>query len=180
MNFSMKSFELAHCQKLAELTLTKSRYIALLVSLHIDFLYGKEKNENAAAKKFLEEQKQLQTQWLKQLQISRQEALRIYELVEWCDALSLLICKGDMQPEERKVEISTGPDKNMYSLSQADESTLCVDPWPFEVESFDVRYDTRMISKINFDSTEQLRQSLLAAEPEEKKWRIAKRKKKSK
>lgn len=174
LNFSMKTFELPLCRKLASLTLTKSRYIALLTSLHMEFLYGGEKGEDREAKIFLEEQARLQKTWLKELGLKREEALRIYDLLEWCDALSLLICKDEMQPEARRTEISTGPDKRRYHLVQGDEDTLTVDPWPFEGNGFSVRYDYRIIPQIRFSSSAEFREAFLGAETREKVWRIRK------
>lgn len=174
INFSMKKFELAHCQKLLSLTITKSRYIALLTSLHIDFLYGKEKQDNIEARTFFEEQRQFQKKWLKELSINKEEALRIYDLLEWCDALSLLVCKGELQPEERRIEISTGPDKKMYHLIQLDDTTLTVHPWPFEAASFFVNYDYRIIEKIQFSTSKEFRNGFLFAQVQEKKWHLKK------
>jgi hypothetical protein len=176
LNFAMKKFELAHCEKLSSLTVTKSRYIALITSLHTEFLYGKEKSLNAQANAFLEEQTRLQNKWLKELGIERAEALRIYDLLEWCDAFSLLICQAEMQPEERRVDISTGPDKEMYQLVQSDDQTLSVHPWPFETGSFTVRYDYRLVEQIQFRSSEEFREKFLLTDVKEKEWIIRKQK----
>jgi hypothetical protein len=174
LNFSMKTFELSHCRKLSSLTLTKSRYIALLTSLHIEFLYGKEKKDNAEARAFLQEQGRLQNNWLKELNMKKEQALRVYDLLEWCDAFSLLICKQEMQPEKRRTEISTGPDKKMYHLVQLSENTLSVDPWPFEATSFSVNHDYRLIEQIQFNSSAQFRAAFLAADTKEKRWQLKK------
>ena len=146
LNFDMKTFELAHCQKLAMLTQTKSRMIALLTSLHMVFLYGKEGAENKQVRAFLEEQKALQQGWCNALGIEKTEAIRLYDLLEWCDACSLLICQGQQQPENRKMEISAGPDKKMYHLVQVDDATLTVEPWPFESKTFAVSFEWRLIT----------------------------------
>ena len=94
LHFSMKKFDLAHCRQLSALTITKSRYIALLTSLHMSFVYGEFARTDKAAKAFLEEQQQQQETWRKELGMTKEEVLRIYNLVEWCDAFSLLLCKG--------------------------------------------------------------------------------------
>ena len=174
LNFAMKRFELPHCNKLSSLTITKSRYIAMLTSMHMEFLYGKEATVSADAKKFLREQQQKQTTWRSELKISKEEALRIYNLVEWCDAISLLICKNEFQPEGRSVEISTGPDNTRYHLYQQDEETLTVSPWPFDVNRFSISYDTRMINAISFESSAAFREAFVEAEVLEKSLTFAK------
>jgi len=174
LNYAMKSFELPHCRKLASLTITKSRYIALLTSMHMEFLYGQDESKSAVAKSFLEEQRSLQETWRHDLKLTKKEALRMYNLVEWCDALSLLICKGDMQPEERSMEISTGPDNRIYQLLQLNEKELSVDPWPFEDESFEIRFDSRLIKQIAFKDSAEFRKAFLEAEITEKVWTIKK------
>ena len=174
LNFDMKSFELPHCKKLASLTTTKSRYIAILTSMHMEFLYGDEEAESSQAKQFLDTQREIQAKWRKELKLSKAESLRIYKLVEWCDALSLLICKKDMQPEERSLEISTGPDDKMYYLSQTAENMLTINPWPFETNDFVVRYDSRLITSIQFNSSAEFRKAFLEADIKEKTWTITK------
>ncbi|RYY17445.1 MAG: DUF3891 family protein [Chitinophagaceae bacterium] len=174
LNFDMKSFELPHCKKLASLTITKSRYIAILTSMHMEFLYGEAEPTSNEARQFLDEQRSLQATWRKELGLSKAESLRIYKLVEWCDALSLLICKGDMQPEERSLEISTGPDDKIYHLTQKDDNTLSINPWPFEANDFMIRYDSRLIKTIQFKSSKEFREAFLDAPITEKTWTIAK------
>lgn len=172
LNFAMKNFDGAKCRKLASLTITKSRYIALLSSMHMTFLYEKDAATDPEAKAFLKEQAALQERWRKELSLAKEESLRIYDLMEWCDALSLLICKGDLQPEERRVEISTGPDKKEYYLVQTGEDTLAVDPWPFETRSFTVQYEYRTLKQVQFKSTPEFREAFIGAQPKERTWRL--------
>jgi hypothetical protein len=174
LNFDMKNFELPHCQKLASLTITKSRYIALLTSMHMAFLYRKDEADIPEAKAFLDEQRQLQATWRKDLGLSKEEVEKDYALMEWCDALSLLICQGQMQPESRRLEISTGPDGKLYSLTQLDEESLTVQPWPFINPSFSIQFEKRLIPQISFKSSAQFRQAFLAAGVEEKVWQVRK------
>ncbi|HVG11716.1 MAG TPA: DUF3891 family protein [Flavisolibacter sp.] len=173
LNFAMKNFDLEKCRKLASLTITKSRYIALLSSMHMTFLYEKDGASDPKAKAFLKEQAALQSQWRSELSLSKEESLRIYDLMEWCDALSLLICKGDMQPEERRLEISTGPDKKKYFLVQTGEDVLAIDPWPFEGKEFSVNFEYRTLSQVQFRSSADFRALFITSTPSEKKWRLA-------
>ena len=109
LNFHMNAFDLAHYEKLSLLTLTKNRYIALLISLHIEFLNRAEAENNKECKKFLEKQAALREKWRKALHITETETLRIYNLMEWCDAFSLLLCQCRLPPEKRKLEIKYRP-----------------------------------------------------------------------
>ena len=172
LNFAMKRFELPHVTKMALMTSTKSRYISLLTSVHMSFLYEKDQGNIEHADTFLKEQKRLQEQWRKELGLSKEEVMVAYDLLEWCDALSLLICKGDMQPEKRGIEISTGPDKKKYQLVQVDDTTLTVSPWPFEIDSFNVTFELRSIPQIQFSSSSEFREAFLRAELTERIWKL--------
>ncbi len=176
LNFSMKHFEKQHVEELAMLTLTKSRYIALLVSMHMEFLYRAEEKENKEAHDFLEQQRRLQSAWLQQLGMDRKEAERIYYLLEWCDAFSLLLCRQLIQPEKRAIEISTGADGMSYHLLEIDSGILTVDPWPFEVNTFTVSYESRKINQLKFEDSAEFRNAFKTAEVIETRWTVTRKK----
>lgn len=163
LNFAMKQFDKQHCERLEMMTATKSRYIALLVSMHICFVYGGFEKDNKEAKEFLDRQRQLQEKWQQDLRVTEAEAKRIYYLVEWCDAISLILCRKQMPPEMRSIEISTGPDNKVYQLQQIGENTVTVSPWPFESKSFELSYESRMIRQLKFTNSEQFRAAFLQA-----------------
>lgn len=172
LDFSMKKFDLAHCNKVSLLTRTKSRYIALLTSMHMQFLYSKEASQNPQAAHFLEEQEKLRAAWMRELGIQAGEAKKIYALLEWCDAFSLIICQRKLQPEKRALEISTGPDNTLYNLYQLSEKSISVDPWPFEDDRFIVRYESRLISQLQFRNAQQFRKAFLDTTPQQHSWEV--------
>lgn len=174
LHFAMKQFDLQHCLQLSTLTLTKSRYIALLTSLHMEFLHAKEARQNKIAAGFLQDQKALRKQWRQQLGISEEESKKIYCLLEWCDAFSLLICQNLVQPEKRGIEISSAANGSVYQLYQTQPQTLTVAPWPFEVNDFEVRYETRHIAQLKFETSAEFRAAFLDAEITENVWKISK------
>lgn len=176
LNFSMKTFDKQHCENLFMLAITKSRYIALLTSMHMDFLYSPEEKTNSEAKSFLQQQRKLQAFWRRELKINKEEALKIYYLMEWCDALSLLICRKQLQPEQRAVEISYGPDKTSYYLYELKEKTITLDPWPFEIPAFEVRVESRMIPKLEFEGSADFRKAFMEAMAKENVYRVIKAK----
>ncbi len=173
LNYDMKVFDLSHYEKLSMLTLTKNRYIALLTSLHIEFLNRTEADSNIKCKSFLKKQAALREKWRKALRLTEAETMRIYDLMEWCDACSLLLCQWRLPPEERKLEISTGPDKKMYYMLQINEDTLTVEPWPFEAKNFRVSFEYRIIKQLQFYSSADFRKAFLRAPVEDQIWNVS-------
>jgi len=134
-------------------------------------LFKKDADNNPLVKPFLKEQEKLQKQWLKELHIDQEEAQRIYRLLEWCDALSLLLCQHEVQPEERSVEVSQGPDGASYHLLSKDNQ-LTVNPWPFEDHSFELRLEKRIIPQLQFKTNEEFKAKFLAADVLETCWEM--------
>ena len=172
LNFDMKEFDQAYYEKLFRLTITKNRYIALLISFHIEFLCRKAAETNTKAKSFLKEQATLRQEWMHELNLKEKEVLRIYDLLEWCDACSLLLCQDLVQPQKRKLEISTGPNNKPYYVQQAGEQKITVTPWPFETEKFVVRFEWRLLNQLQFKSSAEFRKEFLQAEVRETIWEV--------
>lgn len=173
LNFDMQAFDPEHCRCLSNFSISKSRYIALLTSMHMAFLFQKEKDTNPLVKPFLQEQTRLQKQWMKELAIDQTEADRIYHLLEWCDALSLLLCRQEVQPEGRKIEISMGPSQAQYELKETTGGKLTIIPWPFQEDTFELRVEKRILNQLAFKNNEEFRAAFLAAEVQETKWILA-------
>ncbi|GAB3922092.1 DUF3891 family protein [Mucilaginibacter myungsuensis] len=174
VDFKMKAFEERHCTQTMNFALSKSRYIGLLSSMHLDFVYSKDRSRDKKASIFLNDQKELRRQLRKDLGLTIKEAEGDYRLMEWCDALSLLLCQHENQPEARSVEISEGPDKKDYRLLQIDEGLLTVKPWPFESDSFDVYFETRLIPQLTFKNSDEFRSAFRKAKVVEKRWSVTK------
>ena len=162
VNFKMRNFEKDKCDKLINHALTKSRYIALLISKHLCFLYEDEKDKSA--KRYCTALKKKEKQWMAEIGMTDAELATAYSIMEWCDALSLLICQGLIQPENRSIEISSGPDDKSYNLHAPEPYTLTVNPWPFEEDSFQIRYEYRILSQLTFDNITQFRKKLNEAD----------------
>lgn len=176
LNFSMRNFEPEHCERLSKFSITKSRYIALLTSMHMEFLYKKEEKINEQVKKFLQQQRKLQEKWRTELQIDKEAAEKIYSFLEWCDAFSLLICQNQLQPEHRSIEISRGPQGNKNQLYQVEADKLTIDPWPFEPSSFKVYFESRLISQLQFKDPAEFREAFHKAKVNETAWELVKSK----
>lgn len=174
VNFKMKKFELEHCRRLQHFSVSKSRFIALMCSIHMTFLHQNEAENNPVVESFLNEQAKLQTKWRKELSIGKKEANRVYGLLEWCDALSLLLCQHEVQPENRVIEVSQGPDNKQYKLVQKTNGALSIKPWPFEPTSFKLNIEYRVIEKLQFKDGDEFKTEFLKAPVKEKSWTLQK------
>jgi hypothetical protein len=174
VDYSMKKFEPEHCQRLHDFSVSKSRYIALLTSIHMVFLHTSEAKTNPLIKPFLAEQRRLQKQWMKELGITQKQADSAYGLLEWCDAFSLLLAQHYVQPENRTIDVSRGPDNKQYKLMQNLNGSLTIKPWPFEDDSFTLSLESRTLATLQFESCTQFKKELIEAEVTEKVWKMEK------
>ncbi|WP_428331735.1 DUF3891 family protein [Mucilaginibacter sp.] len=174
LDFRMKKFDLNHCIRTGERSLSKSRYIALLCSMHLDFVFGKNCAGHAEGIQFLKAQQRLRAQWRKELEMTKDQAEFDYHLLEWCDALSLLLCQEDSQPEERRIEISGGPDHRPYVMMKSSSNILTVEPWPFEHPEFEVYVETRTLSKLCFKNDNEFRRVFVTSPVKTKRWNFKK------
>ena len=158
-NFKAIPFEEAYCEKLLNLALSKGRYIALLISHHIRFLYGQDPH----AKPYCRDLREREKKWIKEARTTREEIDKSYQLLEFCDALSLLICQQEVQPENRMIEISKGPDGKTYQLRSTDKQQLTVSPWPFEPHTFTVTYESRLLEQLTFSNPEEFKKVFYSA-----------------
>ncbi len=174
LNFSMKEVDLDYCKQLFQMAITKSQYIALLTSMHIEFLYGRYKKESAGVEAFLSEQTRLRTIWRKALQLDKEKSGRIYDLMQWCDACSLLITQRQMPPEKRGIEISCHPKKKHFELVQTDDQSLTIHPWPFEDTTLTVRYESRQLTQLQFSNSAAFRKAFYEAPVTDNIWILSK------
>lgn len=173
-NFDMRRFDLDHCKRTYEFSISKSRYIAILNLMHLQFVYGKEVKNDLSALKLMTSVSRDIRQFRGELGITASEAQKDYDLLEWCDALSLLICQHYIQPESRAVEISKGPDHKPYKLIHIEANRLSVDPWPFETDSFEVYVESRTIPQLRFKNSEDFKKQFINADVSEKIWNLEK------
>lgn len=171
LNFKEMLFELRASEELIAMALAKSRFIALLVSMHIDFTHSKE----ASAQAFLKRIRAKEKKWLKEADSSSEEIGPAYGLLEFCDAFSLLICQDIIPTEGRTVVISSGPDGTVHSVRCCD-AALVVEPWPFEDAELVWSYELRRVEKLGFASDDALRRAFQVAPVELRRVRVKKAK----
>ena len=149
-------FDLTQKLSVMELSSSKSQLNALLTSLHMKFLYsGEQRKTDKDLDDFLKDQEKFRNSILKDLEIDKKYADRLYRFMEWCDAFSLLICMDKIQPEGRKMEISQSPDGDMNQTFYTPSNEISVQPWCFKNDTFKVFYEYKIIEQLKFDSIEE-------------------------
>jgi len=151
-----KKSDLTQQVNVIEISSSKSQLNALLTSLHMKFLYGGRKDgEDKELDAFLKDQEKFRVNALKNLDIDKKYADRLYRFLEWCDAFSLLICMDKIQPKGRKMEISRSPDGDMNQTFYKTNNDITVEPWVFKNDSFKVFYEYKILEQLKFNSVEE-------------------------
>ncbi|MEZ0484840.1 DUF3891 family protein [Fibrella aquatica] len=172
LHFQVLEFSVEQAKNMISVALQKSRWNALMVSMHASFLYEEKRSESAELADFLDQQKENQQSWRRQYGVTKATALSAYKFVQWCDAFSLILCQNQVPPEGRRLEISVGPDGEHYYVSQRIDGSLCVDPWPYNVPEFSVHLEFNTVSQLIFSDDRELYNALQKAPVEIREWTL--------
>ena len=149
-------------------------YVALMTSLHTSYIYRDKTESDSDFATFLEEQAQAQERWRRALGLKKAEVERDYAVMQWCDRLSLVLCKNELPEDERRLEATRMPDgKGSFVWQRADRS-VGVEPWPFEPVEVEFGVETRVLTQLSFKNPEVLREALNAAPTRVKSWSFRK------
>jgi hypothetical protein len=174
LDFTHKQFNMVQLKRITELSQHKGRWIALLISMHMTFLYESMRGKSKELDAFLDQQKQHQEKWRKDLKISLQELKRAYALMQWCDRFSLILCRNELPEGERFLQVSTGPDGTDYTVTQRADKTLFLQPWPFEEEQFELSVEASYLEQLSFKNDQELLEALKNSTIKEKTWVLRK------
>jgi hypothetical protein len=174
LDFSLKSFNMIQLHRITELSQHKGRWVAMLISMHMTFLYEEKRGQNKEIDQFLDLQLANQKKWRKELKMSVQEAKKAYALMQWCDRFSLILCRNELPEAERLLEVSKGPDGKHYQVKQLNDQSILVEPWPFEEDTFELSIETAILSRLSFKDDRQLIHSILNAPITVKQWYLRK------
>lgn len=160
---------------LMEIANSKSELNGLLASLHIKFLYdGDNRKSDKPLDRFLTKQEHYRKDVLKNLKITKAFSEKLYRFLEWCDAFSLLFCLDKFQSQGRKMEISKSPDGDMNTVHRKPNEELCVEPWPFKINSFQVFYEYKVVEQLQFKSVEEFNEIWKSAKIERETFTVSK------
>lgn len=170
MNFKKLGYSVEQARNMVSIALHKSRWNALMVSMHGSFLYDDKRGTDASLDEYLDQQKQNQQSWRRQYKVSKAEATYAYDFVQWCDAFSLILCRDQLPPEARRVEISKGLDGTAYYVFQRSDGTVGVDPWPYEANQFSVAIEYYTVGQLSFSDDHELYNAMQKAPVQRHEW----------
>ena len=169
-DFSLKGFSLQQARAVTEVSQYKSRYVSLLISMHTSYLYELLRGSDKVTDRFLDDQQALQQQLLQSLRLGKNDAAKAYNLLQWADRCSLILCKNQLPADERRLEVFQDTEGIAYFIWQRKDESLAVEPWPFEEGEFKVWVERRLLKQLSFKDDAELAKVLAATEVEEKEW----------
>lgn len=139
----------------------KSGYTAMLVAMHLEFLYGS--SANARMDTFLKKLKKEREESKKLYNIEDKEANEVYELLRFCDRCSLILCKDQLPSLERALEINTSIGGKTFHIKKIADNQITVDPWLFEKDTFKLEVEQVLLKTPYFEDNIKLKKALDAA-----------------
>ncbi len=152
----------------------KGQWAALMISMHMSFLYEHLRAEGPEFVAFLDEQLAHQKQWRLALKVSKKEAEAAYVLFQWCDRMSLILCHRELPDGGRALEVSAGPDGTRYDVI-FQEDVVTLQPWPFEESAFTLSLEYLEVSQLSFKDDLELKTVLNSAPVTTLTWNFKKR-----
>jgi hypothetical protein len=147
----------------------KHRWIGLLNARHAAELYAKERTSRRMTSLLKGEEKRGR-KVLDELQASASDLEAAYQILLFCDRLSLILCQGEIPAMNRRVEIVSERSGVRYDLWENDDKSLAVAPWPFDRLAFEVAVEVRTLRQLEFANDRELEQQLRATEADQRQW----------
>ena len=156
---------LVRCQRVVSHARSKSMWSAMLVSYHLEFLYGDLGKEFVTVAKFLGEQEDFRLKSRKHFGLTKKAAKEYYEILRFCDRCSLILSKNQVPSIGRKLEINTSLGKKTFFIHRNDNDTFNVSPWCFEKDEFTISLEELIIEKTQFSNQTEFRDYLYSQSP---------------
>ena len=151
----------------------QGRWRCLLTSLHLSTLYEGLRGRKKEIDAFLDELLASQNQWRRALKITKKAAQQAYDLLYWCDRISLILCRQEIPEMGRAVEIYHGPDGTMHTLAQPQPGgPVVISPWPFREKAFSVSVEASVLTQLQFQDDAELAEALRVAPVETLCWEL--------
>jgi hypothetical protein len=172
-NFTQKEFSMEQARGVLAAARFQGQWRSLLTSLHLSCLYEGLRGQEKEIDAFLDELHAAQQRWRRALKLSKAQAQQAYDLLHWCDRLSLILCRDELPEMGRALEIHRGPDGRRYDLRQsAPDGPVQVTPWPFAEPEITVSVEAGILTQLQFQDDAELADALRAAPVETLRWTL--------
>jgi hypothetical protein len=161
-------------QRILKSAANKSLWVKLLISYHLEFIYSDLKAESKRIASFFADEDRARQLILKEFKISDKKARSYYEVMRFCDRLSLILCKDEAPAAERLLEINTSINGETFFIKKAKNGELIITPWIFSNTEFEVSVEERILRETQFTSATQFQTILMESKPQPKKWVLKK------
>jgi hypothetical protein len=161
-NFTQVPFSIEQATNVLHASRFQGRWRSLLTSLHLSTLYEPLRGSNADTTSFLDELRTRQERWRKELHVTKAHAHQAYDLLHWCDRLSLILCRNELPEMGRAVEIYPDPLGNSHRTAhlvrQPDGpgTPVVVSPWPFVAKELTVTVEAKLLHQLQFRDDAEL------------------------
>ncbi|KPM32101.1 Hypothetical protein I595_1750 [Croceitalea dokdonensis DOKDO 023] len=150
----------------------KSKYTAMLVSLHLEFLYGD--MEDKEMREFLKTIGKDRQKFQKLYGLEAKKVQSTYQILRFCDRCSLILCKESLPTNQRSLEINTSIEGKTYYIYQSEKGHVMINPWPFEKENFLVAVEELLLQTAKFKDNQELQTALKGAKTVLLSWNFKK------
>jgi|GEM_PF-3317803 len=152
------------CVRVVERSRHRSGWVTLMILHHLDFIYQDLKESYAPLKKYLNGFMALRNNVRKQYGVTKKQAAASYELLRFCDRISLIVAQNQVPDGGRKLEINKSINEKTYYIT-SDEGINIISPWPFEVSQFTICTEVYQVEQITFKNSTELQEHLMHLQP---------------
>lgn len=145
-------------------------FIALMISMHNSTLYEGQRGSDPALDALLDQQRENQQKWRKELKITAKQAKDAYAVLLWADSLSLILCRRHLPIQSRKLEIAPTHTGEMVRVWQREDETIGLEPWVFEEDEMRFSLEMRRLEQLHFTSEADFITALDNAHIEIQEW----------
>ena len=152
----------------------KSSFVRIMISSHLEFLYGSFRSKSKRIKDFLNREKSVRERTLTIYNMNSASLSHAYQFLRFCDRLSLILSMGKAPNNGRTLEINTSINNEAYFIKRTSKTKLNIKPWPFNTNEFTLSIEARVLEKACFDSEAQFQNEIQNKSPILKSWIISK------
>ena len=166
-DFTQLPFSLEQASGVMAAARFQGRWRSLLTARHLSCLYEPLRGSTPALTAFLDELRQHERRWQRALHLPAAEVQQAYDLLHWCDRLSLILCRHEIPEMGRELEVYHHPQhpRQRHYLRQPDGpgTPVLLRPWPFAAARIEVSVEASTLAQLQFADDAALAAALRTA-----------------